>query len=235
MARHAWHAFRDMLGRAPCHRQIAGAIMGIIGRQFGRPNGWFGGIAGRFMARNNADLNRWIADQVASEVTPTRIVEIGSGPGVGTAALLDAAPSATVTAIDPSDAMQKQLARRNREAVESGRLRSISGELADVTNLHDIDAVVAVHVLYFWPDPVRELSRVLTMLRVDGTLALGYHLRAHMPAAAQRDFPTSGHQLYEHDDDVIELVEKAGFTSPKVRVLGPTAQPVGRLLLARRL
>lgn len=89
--------------------------MGLVGQQFGKPSGVLGGLAGRFMARNNAVLNRWVAAQAVEVAQPDRILEIGSGPGVGTAALLDAVPGATLLAVDPSPGMVRQLAWRNRE------------------------------------------------------------------------------------------------------------------------
>ena len=54
--------------------------MGLIGQQFGKPSGVLGGLAGRFMARNNAELNRWVAGQAIGAAQPDRILEIGSRP-----------------------------------------------------------------------------------------------------------------------------------------------------------
>lgn len=208
--------------------------MGVIGRQFGRPAGLIGALAGRFMARNNADVNRWVVAEVTRDPTLRRIVEIGSGPGIGTQELL-AATTAHVIAIDPSTSMQRQLRRRNRAAVADSRLRTITGSLADATDLYDLDLVVAVHVIYFWTDPVLEFTRIRSMLRDGGTVALGYQWRRHMPAVAQRDFPASGHRLYEDDDAVQEVVSAAGLVPQRAAVLGTVEQPAGRLLIARRI
>ncbi len=97
-----------------------------------------------------------------------------------------------------------------------------------------MDLVLAVHVLYFWHQLGRDLKQVADLLASGGHLALGYQLRRHMPAAAQRDFPTTGHKLYESDDDVREVVEAAGFQSADVRIFGDAATPGGRLMLASR-
>lgn len=48
--------------------------MGVVGQQFGSPSGLLGRLAGRFMARNNADVNRRLVDEVASLVPPPRVV-----------------------------------------------------------------------------------------------------------------------------------------------------------------
>ncbi len=98
-----------------------------------------------------------------------------------------------------------------------------------------MDLVLAVHVLYFWHLPDRDLKLVADLLAAGGRLALGYQLRRHMPVAAQRDFPTAGHKLYESDDDVRKVVEAAGFQSADVRIFGDAANPRGRLMLASRV
>lgn len=208
--------------------------MGLIGRQFGRPSGMLGGITGRFMARNNAALNHWIAAEAVEVARPDKILEVGSGPGVGTAALLEAAPDASVTAVDPSPAMARQLGRRNRGAISSGRLTAVTAGLSDLDATSDHDLVVAVHVLYFWVDPVRELRAVRDLLRPGGVAALGYQLRRHMPPVAQRDFPATGHRLYDTDADVAELMSDAGLNPSPVRVLGSKDAPTGRLLMGTR-
>ena len=206
--------------------------MGIVGKQLGQPSGVLGGLAGKFMANNNADLNRWIATQAVAESAPSSILEVGSGPGLGTEALLAAAPHAQVTALDPSAPMQRQLARRNRSAIANGRLSTVTRTLRQLDSSETFDLVVAVHVLYFWSTPHEELIRIREMLRPGGLVALGYQLRDHMPAVAQRDFPTVGHQLYATDDQVLPIVLAAELDPKPVRVLGDPDRPLGRLLLA---
>lgn len=208
--------------------------MGFVGEQFSRPSGILGSVVGRFMARNNAVLNRWAATEAvaAASAPPNHIVEIGSGPGIGTQALLKAAPGARVTAIEPSMPMQRQLRRRNGQALAEGRLQLVTGTLDEATGLAVADLALAVHVLYFWSDPAAELASARELLRPGGLVALGYQLRQHMPAAGQRDFPRSGHHLYDTDKDVAEVATSAGLVPHPVQVLGPVERPTGRLLLA---
>lgn len=188
------------------------------------------------MARNNAKLNAWIVDELAGRVdSPVRsIVEVGSGPGVGTERLLSTFPDASVIAVDPSHRMQQQLRRRNSAGVSSGRLRTVTGDLASIEEVHDADIVTAVHVLYFWRDPANEIQHTYRLLRPSGMVALGYQLARDMPAAAQRDFPATGHRLVEDDSEVEALVLEAGFASASISILGTASHPAGRLLLATR-
>lgn len=207
--------------------------MGVVGGQFGSPSGLLGRLAGRFMARNNAAFNRRLVDEVASLVPPARVVaELGFGPGVRLAALLSAFPGAHVLGADPSSALAGQAASRNREAIDVGRLRLVQGDAVALNAYRPIDLVVAVHVLYFWPDPVKALETIRHLLRPGGHVALGYHLERHMPAVARRDFVAEVHRLYEHDDDVAALLPPAGLQAEHHRVFGPVDGPLGRLLIA---
>ena len=210
--------------------------MGLVGRQFGSPSGMLGRLAGHFMARNNAEFNRRLVDDVASLIpTPRIVVELGFGPGVGLAALLLRFPDAQVLGADPSPAVIGQAATRNRAAIEAGRLRLTQGDASSVSADGSVDLVIAVHVLYFWPSPVEALAAVSRLLRPGGHVVLGYQIEQHMPAIARRDFPTEGHRLYETDADVVALLVPAGLRVEHHRIIGPVERPMGRLLVASRV
>lgn len=210
--------------------------MGLIGRQFGGPTGLVGRLVGRFMARGNAEFNRWLVQEVAARVTPAprRVVELGCGPGVGLEALLTAFADAEILGVDPSREMCAQAARRNRAAIEDGRLRLVRGDAGAVAADSPVDLIVAVHVVYFLHDPVHELRRVADLLDAGGHAALGYQLREHMPPVSQREFAAEGHRLYEADEELRLLLREAGLDASDAVVLGDPKSPGGRLLLATR-
>jgi SAM-dependent methyltransferase len=208
--------------------------MGLIGRQFGLPSGALGGVAARFMARNNADFNRSVVQHAATCMSAdARVVaELGFGPGVGLSALLDAFPDARVVSAGPSAVAVSHATRRNRDAVRSGRLDLVQGDAANLRRYAPVDLVVAVHVLYFWHDPQAAVRQVKELLGPGGRLAIGYQLKSHMPPAAQRDFPAEGHVLYASDRDVQDAVAGGGLTPAEPVVFGPPEQPSGRVLVA---
>lgn len=212
-----------------------GKRVGLIARQFGKPSGVLGRVAARFMARSNRDFNQQLVQVVAASSMPRPgvVAELGFGPGVGLAALLDAFPDAQVLGADPSPAVMREAQARNRDAVRSGRLRLFTGDAASLREHGPIDLVVAVHVLYFWHNPAASLRQVKEVLSDHGQLALGYQLRQDMPPAAQRDFPKEGHRLYESDDAVRRVLLEAGLTPQEVTVLGPPDSPLGRVMIAR--
>jgi len=205
-----------------------------LAQQFGRPSGLLGAVVGRGMARGNADLSRWVVHQAAARPGDGmhRVAELGPGPGVGLQALLQQFPDAQVWGVDVSPVMLSQSRKRNRAAVSSGRLVLLEGDVSALGAAAPADLVMANHVLYFWPDPVAELTRIRNCLRPGGLLALGYQLRQDMPAMAQRRFPPAGHRLYGSDEEVTALATNAGYASVAQHVKGPDDAPEGRVMLA---
>jgi trans-aconitate methyltransferase len=205
-----------------------------LAKQFGHPSGFLGALVGRGMAKGNAALSRWVVAQAsaAHDGAVTRVAEIGPGPGVGLEALLAEFPDAQVWGVDISALMLAQARKRNRAAVTAGRLTLLEGGVTALGACRPADVVMANHVVYFWPDPAAELARVREVLRPGGLLALGYQLREHMPAMAQRRFPAAGHRLYEAEDELARLAGAAGFAPVEHRVKGSAEAPEGRVMLA---
>lgn len=205
-----------------------------LAQQLGRPSGWLGAVVGRGMARGNAALGRWVVDQAAAGHAGSveRVAELGPGPGVGLEALLTRFPDARVWGVDLSTVMLAQARKRNRDAVDAGRLTLLEGGVPALAEARPADVVMANHVLYFWSAPVTELAGIRAVLGEGGLLALGYQLRHDMPAMAQRKFPVAGHRLYDAADDVTRLAVEAGFASVTQLVKGAADAPEGRVLLA---
>ena len=169
-------------------------MMGMVARQFGHPRGVLGRIVGRGMVRSNGDFSRWTIGERRRHLTwvPTRIVELGPGPGVGLEELLGAFPDAKVWGVDPSREMLGLSRQRNAAAAEGGRLALLEGGVASLVEVAPVDIVAANHVLYFWQEPEAELRRIRGSLRSGGLLAIGYQLRQNMPATAQKAVSPAG-------------------------------------------
>lgn len=208
--------------------------MAMIARQFGHPQGLVGRLVGFGMARANGEFSRWVVQQVSGslEGEAGRIAELGPGPGIGLEALLRQFPRARVWGIDLSPLMLGQARKRNLAEVEAGRLTLIEGSTSALSQIAPADIVMANHVLYFWHEPVAELTQIHHHLRQGGLLALGYQLRQNMPSMAQKRFPENGDLLYDSDGEVDELTRAAGFASVSHLVKGAPEKPAGRLALA---
>lgn len=140
-------------------------------RQFGRPRGLAGHLAGIVMAAraSNRDRNRWTVEQLA--IGPTdRVLEIGYGPGVGIAHAAQRAER--VVGVDLSEVMRRHAALRNRRGVASGRVSLRVGTIDDLLGEAPFTKAMAVNVFMFWPDPVAFLQSLSSLLAPGATVAL---------------------------------------------------------------
>jgi SAM-dependent methyltransferase len=207
-----------------------------IAQQFGNPRGVLGDVVGRVMARGNGAFNVWVYAEIRRRSDPgavSRVLELGHGPGVGLELLLAAYPEASVHGLEQSEAMIAQATKRNRAAVDAGRLELELGDATTVRSLGPFDLIAAVHVIYFWPDPLAPLTALREALTPGGTLAIGMLLRGDMPKGARENFPKFETRLYETEDDVREQLAAAGFLAVDVAVKPDAPGRNGLLVLAR--
>lgn len=133
-------------------------------KQFARPTGVGGWIAGWIMARTNRRLNAWTVGFL--EIRPgDRILEVGFGPGLAMRMIAEKNPKVFIDGIDVSVVMVRQAGRRNAWAIRRGQVAIRHGSVADLPYRTAIfDKAFAVNNLRGWPDAVtglREISRVL--------------------------------------------------------------------------
>lgn len=199
----------------------------------------------------------WLVELTAG--TPmSRILDVGSGPGVGTVALATAFPTAQVVAIDTSAPL---LARARRRAERRGlgdRVHVEEGDLGAGTLATDepADLVWAAMVVHHIGDQQGALATLRSLLRPGGRVALveGDRTLHYLPAdlaarlepalhrAAQHRFDAMRAALpdaVEHDADWAELLAAAGFTDVTSRTfpveLAAPLSPGARSLVRQNL
>lgn len=137
-----------------------------------------------------SDLTAWIAepaepaepavpDGIAESPAPPgaspatrRIVDVGSGTGAGTFALLRRFDGAEVTALDRSPYMLGRLRDRARELGVADRVRTIEADLDERwPDAGPADLVWASASLHHMADPDRALAEAAALLRPGGLLA----------------------------------------------------------------
>jgi SAM-dependent methyltransferase len=194
-----------------CSVQRRSGLVGrIVSAQAARPRGLLGRAIGRLWVIETAAAN----DRAIALLEPCagqRVLEIGFGPGRAVREL--AARGATVTGIEVSAAMLAHARRRNRAAVRAGKVRLLLGRV-DALPLDDraVDAVLAVHTLYFWPDLATALREIHRVLAPGGRVVLAFRAAEHgvprrLDPAVYR-VPTTAH--------VHRTLMAAGFDEPVV-------------------
>jgi SAM-dependent methyltransferase len=154
-------------------------MMTEIYRQFERPRGPMGALAGFIMSHrpSNKERNRWTVELIAPE-QDARVLEIGCGPGLALAAMCGRITTGRIVGLDHSPLMLRQAARRNRHAIEEGRLQLHLGGLDALAAFSgDFDVVYSINVAMFWRDRSAALRGLRSVMRPHGLLVTTYQPR----------------------------------------------------------
>lgn len=157
-----------------------------IVRQFKRPEGSAGRIAGWVMAHrpSNKMRNSWTVDLLDLQAE-SRVLEIGYGPGLAIQRAAQIATRGEIVGIDHSRVMRDQASSRNHDAVRNGRVRLLVGSAEDALAVGDgFDAIYSVNVAMFWKEPREVFERLHNALVPGGILATSYQPR-HRNARAE--------------------------------------------------
>jgi SAM-dependent methyltransferase len=195
------------------------AVWHGIGKQLRSPSGAWGQVTGRAMALANARPNA-LAIAALGIKDGESLLELGCGPGRALQGLLRAPELKRTIGLDWSEVMLAQAARRNRAAIEAGRLDLVRGDFTTLPFADEsADAVLAVNVAYFMQSSgaLREARRVLRPL---GRIALYATDREAMSR-----WPFAGpdtHRLFDRDL-IAALFVDAGFARDCVDIEGVNA------------
>lgn len=141
-------------------------------KQFARPSGWWGWVAGWIMARANRRLNAWSVELL--EIRPgDRILEVGFGPGLAIRMIAEKNPDVLVDGIDFSVVMVRQAGRRNAWAVRQGQVALRYGSVTELPYRKAIfDKAFAVNNIREWPDAITGLKELWRVIKPGGLVAV---------------------------------------------------------------
>ena len=127
-------------------------------------------------ARGASERLAWAA-AVVDPAPGERVLEVGCGHGVLVSLLADRVGPGQVVAVDRSPTMIAAAVRRNRAAVDAGRVRPVAAALVDADLADgDFDVVVSFNVRAFWTPPAPEWDVVRKVLRPGGRVLVAYQL-----------------------------------------------------------
>jgi ubiquinone/menaquinone biosynthesis C-methylase UbiE len=195
----------------------------FIARQARCPSGLLGALLARIMAAETARENQTALELL--ELQPRdHVLEVGCGHGRTLTHAARAAPEGFVAGVDVSARMVRMASRHNAALARSGR---VEVRLADSCRIpypdQRFDKVCAIHVLYFWSDPVAHLREIHRIMKPGARLVLGF--RSSDDARAVADLPASVYRFYSADD-VATLLEIAGFVGGRLVMPGERARQV---------
>lgn len=170
--------------------------------QFGHPSGWFGHIVGWAMAVKNRERSEWVLSLL--DLAPdARVLEIGFGPGADIARVARHTPRGFVAGVDHSQVMVEQARRRNRSAVQQGRVALYQAG-ADELPFPDqsFDVVFSINAAQFWEAPSEVCCGIRRVLRPGGLVAL---------AVQPRNSGATEETVTQTGDRLVRALTAAGF------------------------
>ncbi len=180
----------------------------MLRSQFGNPHGLIGQAVGRYMERDNSERLDW-ALQVFDPQSDDRILEVGFGPGLSIQRMAEMVTEGWIAGIDISELMLAQAIKRNRAAIEAGRVEL---KQASVEQIPYPDAIfnkaLVINSLHHWPAPEEShLVEVRRVLVPGGSVSI----------VEQPRWVNTKEQLVDYKDELIDMVRRAGFASVVTR------------------
>jgi ubiquinone/menaquinone biosynthesis C-methylase UbiE len=214
---------------------ISERFLHMFGTQLGNPRGLLGRVIGRVIfAKGNASINTWIVQLLTIQPTD-RILEVGCGPGLAIQGFAARATQGLVAGIDASPVMVQEARKRNAAAIEAGYVEIQQGNASMLPYTDaSFDTVIAIHVIYFWSDPVATLQELCRVLRPGGLVAIGFRIKEHMPRSTQKAFAQSGATTYPVAEDVVALLAAAGFNRIRMEVQSTSGDSSGCCVLGQK-
>ena len=153
-----------------------------------------------------------------------KVLDLGFGGGVALVTLLG--KGAKVTGVDRAPDMVAAALTKHREAVDSGRLTLIEGEVGSLPFADaSFERVLTINTVYFWPDLPTALTEVARVLAAGGLLVIGIRDPSAMRRVSRDIFTV------RPVEEVREAVVSAGFED--AQLISPPDQKI-HLVLARR-
>jgi len=184
-------------------------------RQFARPTGALGQLAGHLMAFRNKERSWWVLPLLEIH-DKDRVVEVGFGSGADIRRVSEMAVHGFVAGVDHSEVMVKQAERRNRAGIQAARVELQLGSASQLPYPDgSFDKAFSINVAHFWPDPLVPLGEMRRVLRKGGLIAIAIQPRSE--GASERTARETGKMLTEN-------LKSAGFS--EVRLESKKMKPV---------
>lgn len=170
------------------------------------PGGEHAAAVAEFMNRNNLTLFRQCLHRIP-EKNGLNLLEIGPGDGTFIAELYRKIPNLHYTALDYSPEMVKSIEEKIKQN-QWHNARVMQGNSLTL-NLFEKsqDAVLAVNLIYFWPDLQNQFNIFKKVLKKESVLVLGFRSAAGM---SKLPFTKFGFLLRERSE-IIDELKKCGF------------------------
>lgn len=177
--------------------------MSYNNNQFSKPRGIKGRVAGWFMAVGSGNKKRiqWAISQMQPQPSDT-VLEIGFGPGISIRTMSKKLASGYIYGIDESMAMIESAGRRNKQAVNSGKVKLLCSSANNLPDFEKkISKVLTINSFEFWEDKVKALNDLKKHMDTGGQIYIVHQVLHKKGESGVEELSETYH----------EIIEKAGF------------------------
>ena len=200
-------------------------MLTYIIRQFSKPTGPAGALAGFIMATraSNRKRNEW-GVSLLDVKSGARVLEIGCGPGLALDGICRSTAAAHVVGVDHSALMVATARRRVKQYIACGRTDVLEGDAAHLPfPKMDFDRILTVNAFAFWRTLPGALEGILALLKPGGHLVI-----VHQP----RGRDTTDEACRRFARAATDTLRAAGFSNVRTAFLPLT--PIVAGIIAER-
>ena len=183
-----------------------------ISRQFGKPSGILGGVAGFIMSHRSSNIqrNKWGISLL--NLRPNdNVLEIGFGPGIAIKMMSEKIDTGSIYGIDHSELMLRNATDRNIEAINSGKVKLFLGSVGELPKFdRPIDKILDINSFQFWQNLGEQLISLKNKMALNGTIALVHQPRK--PGSTSEDSELSANNF-------ADILKSAGFKNIRTEKL----------------
>ncbi|WP_226671369.1 class I SAM-dependent methyltransferase [Metabacillus litoralis] len=154
-------------------------------KQFSKPDGFLGVIAGKIMALENRKLNSWTISSLGIKDHDV-VLEIGYGSGMSMEKILKQHKNIMIDGIDVSETMQKQAAKRLDHDIKNQKVHLMIGDVEKVNlNPCTYNKIMTVNNYTIWDHPEKGLANLYDSLKPKGKIAITMQPREENASSAK--------------------------------------------------
>lgn len=185
------------------------SIRNFVAKQFRKPTGFWGKLAVKMMIKGNQGAIKWAIER--SKIQPEdSVLEIGFGHGISFE-IIAGKTKQKIYGLDFSEDMVEMASVRNENLIKQNRLELKHGAVYPAPFENNFfNKIIAVNVIYFWEDPVKELTEIMRILKPGGCVVMFLTDRTTM-----EKLPFTGTGVFHKysGEEFASIVKDAGFVN----------------------
>ncbi|WP_226642046.1 class I SAM-dependent methyltransferase [Mesobacillus subterraneus] len=180
-----------------------------MAKQFEKPKGILGKLAGTIMYFENRKINKWSINKLRVNKFD-KILEIGFGPGYGIKTIMSDYRGIEMDGIDLSPKMKEEATKRNKEWIDTGKVHLTVGDVVDFKPDHQYNKIISVNNYPLWDQPLTSLRHLFQLLKQGGRIVL---------TVQPREEGSTANTAKQLGDRMFRDLLDAGFKDPEVSYL----------------